>query len=389
MKIVYFLRDDGACGYYRVDLPFRTYAVNGGISVAKFHQGGDIKALEEAVMESDAIVIPRLCEKRFIQLAIELQKEGVKIIVDHDDNMFKVSPLSPHYHDCGTEEARYKWPDGKITDIWIDGKKGFDLKKNREKCERFKEALSVADMVTVTTPILKNVYDEFSDNVVVLPNCVDTNLWKKLPLKPHEGIRMGWFGGHSHYGDWTLLSDVIPKVMNKYPNLTLVLMGTMFSGTLKGVDPKRIEFHEWVATPAYPYKAAILDLDFAIIPLEDNEFNRCKSNIKWVEMGALCTPSVTSFVSPYREYATEDNGIFIEANNPSAWIEGISMLVEDKHLRETMGIEAHKTVREYFDINKKWKLWEEAYRKLIGGDNGKTTVGVGEKVCGTQVGACG
>jgi glycosyltransferase involved in cell wall biosynthesis len=164
--------------------------------------------------------------------------------------------------------------------------------------------------------------------------------------------------------------------MKKYPELKLVLMGSMFKGTLKGIDEDRIEFHEWVKTPAYPYKAAILDLDFAIIPLEDNIFNRCKSNIKWVEMGALSIPSVTSYISPYREYATENNGIYIEDNDPKAWIEGISAMVEGAKLRETMGIEARKTVEDHFDINKKYILWEEAYKKLtLGGVHGKADVG--------------
>ena len=367
MKITYFKRDDGACFYYRADLPMRHLAVNSpDVAVAKFGVGEGLKELERAICESNIILIPRLSERRFIDLAKSLQQElGVKIVVEHDDNMFKVSPLSPHYADCGTEEVRFRQKDGSILDVWIDGQKGFDIQRNKRVIDGFKEAMSIADMVTVTTPILAEVYKPYAKKVVELPNCIDVNLWKRLPLKKREGIRIGWFGGHSHYQDWLVLQDVMPKIMKKYSHVKLVIMGSLFKGAMGNIPADRIEFHEWVATPAYPYKAAILDLDFAVIPLEDNEFNRCKSNIKWVEMGALGVPAVTSYVSPYKEYATDDNGIFIEKNDPKSWIDGISMLIEDAALREKTGEAANRTVNENFDINKQYKLWGDAYRSLL------------------------
>lgn len=365
MKVTYFLRDNGACGYYRADLPMNHMA-SPEIKVAKFEVGGNLKDLEKAIMETNVMLIPRLSEDRFISLAEGLQKDlGVKIVVDHDDNMFEVSPLSPHYADCGTQEVRFKQPDGSILDVWIDGENGFDIKRNQKLIDGFENALSIADMVTVTTPVLAEVYKPYAKKVVALPNCIDVNKWQRLPLKPHEGVRIGWFGGHSHYQDWLVLQDVMPKIIKKYSHVKFVIMGSLFKGAMGQIPAERIEFHEWVATPAYPYKAAILDLDFAIIPLEDNKFNRCKSNIKWVEMGALCVPAVTSHVSPYKEAATEDNGIFIENNDPKAWENGISMLIEDAALREKMGVAANKTVNDQFDINKKFSLWEDAYKGLL------------------------
>ena len=362
-KITYFLRDDGGCGYYRMKLPLRTMAFSEPqMKIAELVPGDDLTKFEKALENTEVTVIPRLCEPKFMLLTDELRREyGVKIIVDHDDNMFKVSPLSPHYYDVGLENAQVQIETGETVPIWEDGK-NIDLKANRKRVDNFKAALEQADAVTVTTDILADIYKEYNSNVKVLPNCIDTDLWQLLPLLPHKGIRMGWFGGHSHYQDWYLLKNVIPKVLKKYKELTLVAMGSLWESTLKGVNPDQVEFHNWVATPAYPYKAAILDLDFAIIPLEDNEFNRCKSPIKWVEMGALNVPSVSSYVSPYAEVATEENGIFIENNDEDLWFEGISMMVEDSLARIKYGQEANKYVRENYDIWKNYPMWKEAYQ---------------------------
>ena len=43
------------------------------------------------------------------------------------------------------------------------------------------------------------------------------------------------------------------------------------------------EKHEWVPIFDYPQKLASLNLDIAIVPLVDSAYNRCKSNIAFLE----------------------------------------------------------------------------------------------------------
>lgn len=373
MKIVYFDRTSGACDYYRAILPLTTLAKqNPEHKVATLTRADVMVAIESddntaisKLLETDIIVIPRLAGTKFFNLMKSMNPRA-KIILEYDDNLFKVSPLSPHYADHGIEDVTVELPDGKLIDVWKDGV-NIDLAKNKRVQDEIIEVLGRADAVTVTTNILADAYKSFTKNIIPLPNCVDFNKWQRLPLLPHKGLRMGWFGGSSHYEDWCLLSEVLPNVMEQYPHLKLVLMGTKFEGTLKKIPKDRIEFHPWEETPAYPYKAAILDLDFAIIPLRDNEFNRCKSAIKWIEMGALRVPSVTSYVSPYKELATEDNGVWIDSNDPKSWVEGIALMVENEKQRFLIGDSAYQTVLDKFDISKKWVLWESAYKEVLDG----------------------
>lgn len=362
-KITYFLRDDGACGYYRVSLPFSILSKKSAYAVNRIKQGDGIEDVYKAMNGSQLFVIPRVSEDQFIEFIKDIKNRGKKVVIDHDDNMFCISPLSPHYEEFGTEEVKYKLSDGELLPVWEDGR-NIDISANRKRLDGMKKALELADMVTVTTAQLADVYREFNSNIRILPNCVNTNLWRKLPLR-NDKVRLFWGGGHSHYEDWCILSNVLPEIMNKYTNVFLILMGAKFNGTLKKCPEDRIEFHPWAHIQAYPYMVSTLNPDIALIPLLDNKFNRCKSPIKWIEMGALEVPSVASYVSPYKEIASEDNGIFIEDNNEEGWFEGISMLIEDKGLRDKFGKNAYKTVQERFDINTQYLQWLNTYEELF------------------------
>lgn len=364
MNITYFLRDNGACGYYRADLPMQKIRQSRKAAIEKIEKGDNHIHIGQALNQANIIFTPRMAEDSFISALKDMQMEGKKLVIDFDDDMFNISPLSPHYKECGIEDVRYVMPGGEVVNLWEDGR-NIDIKANKKRLDGVKRALEMSDMVTTTTDVLAGVFSEYNDNVKVLPNCIDPDIWQSLDMKRKDEIRLYWAGGSSHYEDWCILTDIIPEVMAKYPQVKLVLMGTKFDGTLKKIPKHKVEFHNWVPTPAYPYKSAILSPDICIIPLRNTEFNRCKSAIKWIEMGALGVPSVVSNISPYKEMRNGDNGIFIEDNDPEAWMKGISMLVEDELLRAKIGGNAYRHTMSNFDINKNYPLWINAYKELM------------------------
>ena len=377
LKVFGFLKSDGGCDWYRVKQPLVHLSVSKKAQVRLFFKGDDFEwfgsqdaadALENALEWSDVILIPRISEPRLIEVIRAFQKKGKKVVTELDDNLFAVSPLTQQYKHFGLEEFSYDLNGEKI-EVWKDGK-NIDLARNRENRKRMLESLEVCDMLLVTTEELKEIYKPYAKNIRVCPNSVNVNLWKKLPLLPHQGIRMGWFGGDTHYRDWLVIAPVLKAFMEQNPDVILVLLGAKFDGTLKGIDPARIEHHNWTDTAAYPYKASILDLDFAIIPLEDNDFNNGKSPIKWLEMAALEVPAVTSYVIPYTKMMdlVPDNGIFVEANSYEGWWEAMNKMAKDERLRKSMGLAARETVEKFYDANKTWEIWLKAFEEVMAQD---------------------
>lgn len=338
-----------------------------------FHKGNDFdwfgsteaaNKLNEDLEWADVLFVPRLSEPKFIAVLKEFKKMGKKVVSEWDDNFMQVNPLTHQYSYFGLEEHS-EIVNGEKIEVWKDGK-NIDLKTNRENMKLLQEGLSISDMVLTTGEDIAQAFKPFNPNIRICPNSVDINFWNKLPLQLHKGVRMGWFGGDTHYHDWLMIAPVLKPFMDANPQVTLVIMGGKYDGTLKGIDPARIEHHSFVDINAYPYKAAILDLDFAVIPLVDSEFNRCKSSIKWLEMGALEVPSVTSYVRPYAQMMdlVQDNGMFVEGNTLDGWYEAMTRMAHEPLLRLKMGKAARKTVEQFYDANKTWEIWLKAFEEV-------------------------
>lgn len=376
INILGFVKSKSGCDWYRCEQPLLKIAENKAAHVRFFNKGDDIGwfGTDEAALKiegmfewADIIFIPRLIEGKLISVMSTFRQQyGKKVVTDWDDNIFCINPLSPSYRQFGTEEIRWKMEDGSIIDGWIDGK-NIDLEKNRYQLKAMTEGIQFADSFIVTGEALKEAYSHYHQNISICPNSIDLKLWKKMPLQPHEGIRMGWFGGNSHYEDWrVIMAPIVQNFLSVNPDVKLVFMGEKWDSLLRGLPPDRVEWHPWVHIEAYPYKAALLDLDFAVIPLVDNEFNNGKSPIKWLEMGALNVPSVTSFVEPYDKLLdlVKDNGIFVGGNSMSGWYEGMNMLARDADLRKRMGQAAHETVEKFYNADETWKLWLKVFEEV-------------------------
>jgi glycosyltransferase involved in cell wall biosynthesis len=377
MKVTGFRNGDGGCDFYRCVIPLEKSMELSGITYRELWSEklmADILLYKEEFkkkMDSDIYLIQRLNTVPFLKRIKQyILDNGInsRIVMDFDDNVFKISPLSGHYKDYGTENVRIKMIDGSEHDLWKDGVNGFDLALNRSRLDNVKEVVSMADMVTVTTPILAGVFREFNDNVRILPNCVDLNEWKKLPLEKNDSsIRLYWGGGMSHWEDLLLIRDTLKRICEKYENVKIVMLGWMPEG-FEETFPGRVEFHPWSNFYAYSYKYASLGVDIALIPLVDNEFNRCKSCIKWIEASSLEIPSVVSYVSPYKELESlsdKDLAVFIDGNGPESWFKGISELIDNPELRKRIGAEARNVVERHFDINTQYNQWLNAYSEVL------------------------
>lgn len=376
LKVAYHIPDDGGCTYYRVLLPMQACKRTQALGAKAIAKNDDLVLSAAVLRECDVFLLSRLSDDLLLPVVKGLQAKGKKVVVDYDDDLFSVSPLSPFYDELGTKEVKmningqevFLWKDGgKPNDS--DGSRPFSIAENLKRIDSIKRICAAVDMITVTTPELADVYSEYNGNVRVLPNCVDLRLWhkRKFAPRPDGHVRIGWFGGSSHYEDWCMVAPAIHKILKDYPYAKLVLMGAKFDGTLKGIAPGQIEHHGWVHTQAYPYAAQLLDLDFAVIPLKDTEFNRKKSAIKWIEMAAMGVPAVTSCIPPYAQVMdlVPDNGVFIDGETPAAWYEGIRQMIENVELREKIGENARQTVAEFFDINGEYSRWSNLYKEAF------------------------
>jgi len=365
-QICYHVKDRSGCDYYRAMMPMDTLHEQKLASVMRIEKGDDIDRVATAYSGADAVLFPRVIgNPQLFKIIDELHNDGKLVVADYDDWVWKVNPLSPHYKDYGLVEYQHvlRGEDGKKVrlDVWKEGVQDFCIKKNRERLKASEEALARVDLVTTTTEPLAEKLRKFNPNVAVLPNCVDFERWKPIELKPHDDVRLFWAGASSHFEDLAIIAPVLKVVMQRFPRVTLVMMGVKFAGILKDLPTDRVRFQQWEDNLSYPLRCATLGADIGLIPLVDNEFNKCKSAIKWIEQAALGIPSVVSGITPYAEMYNGENAVMVGDNSMEAWIEAISTLVRDPMLRASIGGEAQRYVKARYDIKQKAVDWLCAY----------------------------
>jgi glycosyltransferase involved in cell wall biosynthesis len=305
----------------------------------------------KAVLDADIVVFHRPNDDRSFEIARMLKLQGKKIVMDNDDT----------YKGVETHKMALK------------------LKKVDANLDKF--VREMADMVTCSTEFLAEEYRKINPNVVVLKNCIDPDDWPEEPQRNESGkVRIGLVGSVGLNNDYKSLAPILEHLCAR-PDVQVVL----FSVPPKNEDTKKIvqklyrkEYQFWEQFPNIEWQPFVpvanyistlddLKLDLMLIPRSDDYFNRCKSNIKFLESSMLEVPVIAQGFedgqSPYQQNPEDAKHMVIVTDN-SKWLEEIDRLIANPELRRKIGKEAKEYVLENYDIHKNIHLWEEAYESL-------------------------
>lgn len=310
----------------------------------------------KACASADVIVFHRPERKQKLESARLLKAEGKKIVFDNDDT----------YKDYGG----FKFNEYMNEEMLKRG-----LSRINENVDTF---IKEADLVTCSTEFLKREYEKLNPNVVVLPNTVDPFYYPDEILHNEDDVvRIGVTGSVGVTSDMEVLKPIIEHY-DQDKRVRLVLFSLppeaeneiykqLYEDEYKFWKSANIEWHNYVSTEEYYEKLNDLRLDMVIIPRYDNYFNRCKSNLKFLENSMLEIPTIgQSFStkdSPY-EQNPEDSEYLLLAETHDQWIEQIEKLINDKALRRDLGRKAREYVENNYSIDKHAHLWKEAYEKI-------------------------
>lgn len=213
---------------------------------------------------ADVVMLQRPWSDNQHEIAKLAVRHGIPIWVDHDDDIFNIPKGNPAY-------AQYMNPGvhGNIASI-----------------------LRMADFVTVSTPALGKVFDRVRGSIVI-PNALMTNVVGQMP--DHSGRPRApivyWRGSSTHQRDLDTYTEQMVSVAAENPETPWVFQGIGESNyglieRIRGAQPlKHTDPLE------YFHGLGALCPKVVVVPLDDNPFNRSKSNIAWLEAtyaGAVC-----------------------------------------------------------------------------------------------------
>ena len=110
-------------------------------------------------------------------------------------------------------------------------------------------------------------------------------------------------------------------------------------------------------------------IDIAIVPLENNHFNRCKSNIKWLEYSACGIPGVYSDILPYNSCVTQGETGILVGSSTGEWIDALKVLISQEELRKTIGKAAQKEVITNYSLSSKAHIYSDFFRSMLKENN--------------------
>lgn len=118
--------------------------------------------------------------------------------------------------------------------------------------------------------------------------------------------------------------------------------------------------------PVDKYGELYNEVDVSIVPLKDNEFNRCKSELKIVEAGYMGKAVIVSDVTPYAEWIKDGvNGLKVSPNrNGIDWFVAIKRLAKEPELRKDLSLALEETIHKCFDLDEHNKTRVQLYKKL-------------------------
>ena len=221
--------------------------------------------------------------------------------------------------------------------------------------------LRQSDGLIVSTPYLAQQYQDINEHIYIVPNSIDLKEWNVRSPKRSDRIRIGWIGGGTHTPDLEIVAPVIRELTEKYKNVWFYCIHGC--PQVYKEMPKVYWTHKWATINLYPRHLASYRFDIGIAPLVDNNFNRGKSNLRWLEYSALKVPTVASPLPDFeRVIRSGDNGFL--AADLDDWKKHLCALIESKDLRERMGRSAFETVKRNFSVPKTARKYLQILREV-------------------------
>ena len=285
--------------------------------------------------------------------------------------------------------------DDLLTNLY-EGHRLEDVYKNKGLSDITKFIYNNSNLVTVTQNKFAERIKPYLGNgkaLAVIKNAIDYNLpsWNhdKQP-PPHQRVcRFGWAGGIHHEEDVKEFAGVPHRVNQKVGRENIVWhffgkppdtgedndrwqqdVWTNYEKTMMRGDKGTKNHFVHHALPPDNYGGIFTMFDVALAPLQMNEFNDSKSEIKVAECGRYNIPLIASDVGCYSETIVNgETGYLIDPDAPkSEWVRILTKVAKNRKLRERMGQNLHELTEEYFDLNKVVKhrldLYEECFQEM-------------------------
>ncbi len=213
--------------------------------------------------------------------------------------------------------------------------------------ESYRHAMSRCDFVITSTPAMKDLASNSARAVYIWRNAVDaeTRHWadiaRKSRLPNAQGtVVLGYASGsRAHEADFRVIEKPLGVIFERFGAARLAVSGYLTLPASLAAYADRIT--EVPFTHYGGYLANMVQTDINIVPLVADQFNECKSAIRFLDAAVVGVPTVASRVGDFVNVIAADRTGAL-AQGDDEWIETLSRLIGDVPLRRTMATAARE-----------------------------------------------
>jgi hypothetical protein len=324
----YYSEPDTSTFRYRVFNMIEALRIAEPQASASWFTAADGGGATEAVAQADLVVIGRALYSRHVAAVVTRARAARRsVLFDVDDLIFD----SRYTHLI--VEALDQVPDDHGFQFWFGhiGRLGATLRlcdgaitTNEFLAERIRR---FHDVPTYVVPnFLNQAQLELSERIVEA---------KRSSRRLRDGrIHVGYFSGTpTHNRDFALVEPALLRLLAEEPKVVIRVVGFMeLSEALSGY---RDRIEQLPLQDFLNLQRLVGEVELNVVPLQDNEFTNCKSELKYFEAAIVATPSAASPTFTLRRAITNGrNGLLATAPE---WYATLREAIGDLERLESLG----------------------------------------------------
>lgn len=274
-----------------------------------------------------------------------LRDRGVRVIYEVDDYIHGIHKQQDH-----------------------DFREGFGKKDLPE----WELCMRMSDALVASTEYIARRYRKFNRRTFVCENAID--LKRYAVTRPERStVNIGWSGATGHTLSMAPWLSAVARAMHRHDNVCFVSIGQDFATAVESAAPDGRFAGRTITVPfaaVEQYPAAMTLMDIALGPARHTQFYAGKSDLRWLEAGALGIPIIADpFV--YGKIRDGYDGFHwapqVDKGADAYMDELLDDLIDDEALRTDVGGNARRLVQEQRSFPTAVDQWREVFEEVVNG----------------------